>query len=86
MRGSKLWRLRPLKRACKRVLEQGRTTVERGLQQGQRLTLEKQLEVRFGRLSSGARERLEKLSPEQLETLTVALLKAQSFHELGMDS
>ena len=60
------------------------TTFEKGLQQGQRTTLRKQLEARFGPLSPGARERLDGLSPERLEALTLALLKAQSLEELGL--
>jgi hypothetical protein len=61
------------------------TTFEKGLQQGQRTTLQKLLEVRFGPLSPGARERLESLSPERLEALTLALLTAQSLQELGLE-
>jgi hypothetical protein len=61
------------------------TTFEKGLQQGQRTTLRKLLEARFGPLSPGAQERLGSLSPEQLETLTLALLEAQSLQELGLE-
>jgi hypothetical protein len=65
------------------------TTFERGmqagLQQGQRTTLRKQLEARFGPLSPSAQQRLESLSPEELETLTLALLKAESLQELGLE-
>jgi hypothetical protein len=61
------------------------TTFEKGLQQGQRTTLQKLLEARFGPLSPGAQERLESLSPEGLEALTLALLKAQSLQELGLE-
>jgi hypothetical protein len=58
--------------------------VQAGLQQGQRTTLYKQLEARFGSLPPDAQKRLENLSPEQLEALTLALLKAQSLQELGL--
>ncbi len=61
------------------------TTFEKGLQQGQRRTVQKQLEARFGPLAPGARERLENLSPERLEELTVELLKARSLQELGLE-
>ena len=61
------------------------TTFEKGLQQGQRTTLRKQLEARFGPLSPGAQERLESLGPERLEALALALLKAQSLQELGLE-
>ena len=59
--------------------------LQEGLQQGQRTTLRKQLEARFGPLSPGAQERLEALSSERLETLTLGLLKAQSLQELGLE-
>jgi hypothetical protein len=59
--------------------------VQTGLQQGQRTTLRKLLEARFGPLSSRARERLEGLGSERLETLTLELLKAQSLQELGLE-
>ena len=56
------------------------------MQQGhRRTTLQKLLEARFGPLSPGAQQRLESLSPEQLEALTLALLKAQSLEELGLE-
>ena len=68
------------------------TTFEKGVQagllqglQGWRTALKKQLEVQFGPLSPGAQQRLESLSPEQLEALALALLKAQSLQELGLE-
>jgi hypothetical protein len=62
--------------------------VQAGLQQGLkgwRTALQKQLEARFGLLSSRARERLEGLGPERLEALTLELLNAQSLQELGLE-
>jgi Domain of unknown function (DUF4351) len=59
--------------------------VQEGVQQGQRATLRKLLEVRFGPLSPGVQERLESLSPEQLDALTLALLNAQSLQELCLE-
>jgi hypothetical protein len=59
--------------------------VQAGLQQGWRTALQKQLEAQFGPLSPSAQERLESLSPERLEALTLALLKARSLQELGLE-
>ncbi len=61
------------------------TTFEKGLQQGQRTTLQKQLEARFGPLSASARGRLDSLGSERLEALALALLEAQSLQELGLE-
>jgi hypothetical protein len=61
------------------------TSFEKGLQQGQRTTLQKLLEARFGALSPNVRERLDSLSPERLEALTLELLKARSLQELGLE-
>jgi hypothetical protein len=66
-------------------LQQAATTFEKGVHQGRRTTLQKLLEARFGPLSPGAQERLESLSPERLDTLTLELLKAQSLQELGLE-
>ncbi len=63
-------------------LEQG---LQQGQQQGLRTTLQKVLEARFGPLSPRAQERFESLSTEQLEALILALLKAQSLQELGLE-
>jgi 3-methyladenine DNA glycosylase/8-oxoguanine DNA glycosylase len=59
--------------------------LQQGLQQGQRTTIRTLLESRFGPLSPSAEERLDSLSPERLEALTLALLKAQSLQELGLE-
>jgi hypothetical protein len=61
------------------------TTFEKGLQQGQRTTLRKQLEARFGPLGPSAQQRLDSLSPERLEALTLELLKARSLQDLGLE-
>jgi hypothetical protein len=61
------------------------TTFERGLQQGWRTALKKQLEARFGPLGPQVQDRLDGLSPERLEALTLELLKAQSLRELGLE-
>jgi Domain of unknown function (DUF4351) len=61
------------------------TTFEKGVQEGQRVTLRKQLAARFGPLSPGAQDRLERLNPEQLDALTLALLNAPSLQELGLE-
>ena len=61
------------------------TSFEKGLQQGQRTMLRKQLEARFGPLSPGAQQRLESLSTERLEALALELLEARSLPELGLE-
>jgi hypothetical protein len=64
------------------------TTFEKGVQQGMqgwRRSLKKQLEARLGPLSSHVEERLQSLSPEELEGLSLALLQATSFKELGLE-
>lgn len=61
------------------------TTFEKGVQQGQRMRLRKQLEARFGALSPGARERLDGLGPERLEAHALALLGAPSLQDLGLE-
>ena len=61
------------------------TTFEKGLQRGQRMMLQKQLEARFGPLSPGTLERLESLSTERLEALALALLTARSLRELALE-
>jgi hypothetical protein len=70
-------------------LQQAVTTFEKGvqagLQRGQRTMLQKLLEARFGRLSHAALQRLDSLNTEGLEELAMALLKAQSLQELGLE-
>jgi hypothetical protein len=55
------------------------------LRMSQRTVLRKQLEARFGPLSLVARDRLESLGFDHLDALTLALLKAQSLQELGLE-
>jgi hypothetical protein len=59
--------------------------VQAGLQQGWRTALRKMLDARFGPLGASAQQRLDSLSPEGLEALAEALLKAQSLQELGLE-
>jgi hypothetical protein len=61
------------------------TTYERGILQGQRETALLQLETRFGPLSVEARQRVEALSPEQLRTLLLDLIKGKSLKELRLE-
>ena len=65
------------------------TTFEKGVlagrEQGQRTMLRRMLEARFGALGPGAQERLEGLSPEQIDALVPALLVARSLQELGLE-
>lgn len=67
------------------VLTMATTYYERGILQGQRRTLQKQLEERFGPLSPDAQQRIQILSPEELDKLTLELLKAKSLRELGLE-
>lgn len=60
------------------------TTYERGILQGQRKTALLQLEAKFGPLTSEVKQRLDALSPEQLDRLLVDLIKAQSLDELHL--
>ncbi len=59
--------------------------VQQGLQQGWRIAIQKQLEAEFGPLSPGAQQRLDSLSPEQIEAMAPALLHATSLQELGLE-
>jgi hypothetical protein len=61
------------------------TTYERGRIAERRESVLLQLEVRFGPLSSAARQRVEALSPEELRQLQLDLVKAQSLKELRLE-
>lgn len=61
------------------------TSFEKGLEQGQRMVAEKQLEARFGPLSAAARKRLERMDAAHLEALTLGLLTARSLRDLGLE-
>jgi hypothetical protein len=61
------------------------TTYERGILQGQRLSVLLQLETKFGVLSSEVKQRVERLTPEALRQVQVAILKAESLEELGLE-
>ncbi len=67
------------------VREYGTTWYEEGQIQGQRKLLTRMLENRFGPLSEAARDRLEALPPDRLESLGVELLSADSLKELGLE-
>ena len=54
-------------------------------ERGQLDTLRKQLQQRFGPLSSTAQERFENLSGVKLEDLTTAILDAKTLCELGLE-
>jgi flagellar biosynthesis/type III secretory pathway protein FliH len=84
---------RIFERGVQEGLRQAAMTFEKGVQtglqegqrQGWRAALRKQLHARFGLLSPRAYERLDGLSLEELDALTLALLKAQSLQELGLE-
>jgi hypothetical protein len=67
----------------------GVTSFERGWQQGvekeERNILAVVLEHHFGNLSAKARERLNPLSADELESLAQRLLDAPSLAELGLE-
>lgn len=62
------------------------TTYERGQLEGQRQTLLRLLERKFGPLSPVIKERLEAFSPEQLQQIEQDLFKAQSLKELNLEA
>jgi flagellar biosynthesis/type III secretory pathway protein FliH len=79
-------RYREVQAMAMTTFEKGvQTGLQQGLQQGQRTTLRKLLEARFGPLSPGAEARLQGLSSERLEALTLELLNAQALQELGLE-
>jgi hypothetical protein len=43
------------------------------------------LEAKFGRLSADVKQRVEALSPEQLDQLVLDLIKSQSLKELDLE-
>lgn len=65
------------------------TTYERGKLEGRieerRRTALRQLDARFGPLSTEVKQRVEALSPEQLDQLLVDLLKSQSLKDLHLE-
>jgi hypothetical protein len=60
------------------------TTYERGILQGQRLSALLLLERKFGPLAAEIKQKVEALSPEQLQRVLLDLIKAQSLQELGL--
>ncbi len=61
------------------------TTYERGLMQGERRVVVRQLEAKFGSLLPQVKERVEALSLEDLQQLQLDLLHAQSLKELRLE-
>ena len=55
-----------------------------GVLEGQILVLRRQLQSKFGPLSSGIITRLEAMPPERLEQLEMDILTAQSLEDLGL--
>jgi hypothetical protein len=60
------------------------TTYERGIEQGRRQMALMMLEAKFGALAPEVKQRLDALSPEQLQQLPRDLIKAQSLKELHL--
>jgi Domain of unknown function (DUF4351) len=61
------------------------TTYERGIIQGERRFALRLLEAKFGPLAAELKQRVEALSPEELEQLSLDLMKAQSLKELRLE-
>ncbi len=59
--------------------------IEQGIQQGRRVMLLELLEEKFRPLPAAVREKVQQMSPEQLATLSKAVLRAQSLQELGLE-
>jgi hypothetical protein len=72
-------------KSVRELLRQGLMEYEKGMLEGQRMVLRKQLEARFGPLSPVARDRFEGLGLEQLDALIPGLFNAQSLRELGLE-
>jgi Domain of unknown function (DUF4351) len=66
-----------------------RDGIREGEALGERLALRRtairQLEAKFGPLSTTVKERLETLSTAQLDSLLIDIIKAQSLKELGLE-
>jgi hypothetical protein len=60
------------------------TTYERGIIEGQRRMALRQLAAKFGPLSPAITQRVQGLSPEQLDQLLLDLLKSSTLKELGL--
>jgi hypothetical protein len=61
------------------------TTYERGMIQGERRFALRTLEAKFGPLTPEVRQRVEALSPEDLQQLALDLIKAESLKELRLE-
>jgi hypothetical protein len=59
--------------------------IERGIEQGERRSALRQMEAKFGPLTSRVKQQVEALSPESLAQLQLELLKAQTLEELRLD-
>jgi hypothetical protein len=61
------------------------TTYERGLVEGERRLALRLLEAKFGTLSPPIKQRIEAMASEDLQQLTLDLLKAESLRELRLE-
>jgi hypothetical protein len=61
------------------------TTYERGILQGQRVSVMLLLETKFAPLPDDVKQRVEALSPEELRRVQIGILKAESLKELGLE-
>ncbi len=62
-----------------------KTTYERGIEQGERRSALRLMEVKFGPLSDEVKRKVEALELEALEQLQIDLLSVQSLDELSLD-
>jgi hypothetical protein len=70
-----------MKTTYERGIEDG---IERGIEQGERRSALRQMEAKFGPLTSRVKQQLEALSPEALAQIQLDLLHAQSLEELRL--
>jgi hypothetical protein len=59
--------------------------IEKGMEKGRRFSLRELLEERFGPVSPKLEDRLERLSLEQVISLTRAVVRAQALKELELE-
>jgi len=62
-----------------------KTWSEEGEEKGQRRTLQRLLEKRFGPLNPQVQQRFETLAPERLDEITDAIFDARSLRDLGLE-
>ncbi|MGO9465752.1 MAG: DUF4351 domain-containing protein [Isosphaeraceae bacterium] len=75
-----------MKTTYERGIEHGiERGIERGILQGERRSVLRQMEAKFGPLSAKVKQQVEALSPEALAQLQLDLLNAQALEELHLE-